>query len=145
MAKTTSRSAWKQRERAAAGLFGAKRQPCSGSSGRDDQTRSDSTHPRLFVETKLKANHAVRTLFDKTRELARKEGKTAVLALASKHKPGVLVCIHSDDLAAVLREFAVANDLPADINVPPGWPPQVGRAAEPEDLFPLFPGDPSRD
>jgi hypothetical protein len=59
---STHRSSWKRRERNAAGLFGAQRQSLSGSSGRADRTRSDSTHPSLFIETKFQAASTVRTL-----------------------------------------------------------------------------------
>src|SRR5258708_5882123 len=97
----TSRNTWKQRERDVADIFGCKRQPCSGSSGRSDQTRSDSTHPTLFLETKLREKHATRTLFDQTKVLATREGKIPVVCLADKGRPGLLVCIHSDDLPVV--------------------------------------------
>ena len=97
-----SDKAWKQAERRAAAIFDTKRQRCSGSGGREDETRSDSKHPKLFLETKLHAYHAARTLFDATKELAKKEGKLPVLMLATKNRPGFLVCVHSDDLV----EFA---------------------------------------
>ena len=51
---STHRSTWKRRERDAARLFGARRQVLSGSSGREDVTGSDTTHERLFIETKLR-------------------------------------------------------------------------------------------
>jgi hypothetical protein len=108
MAKT-SRSAWQQRERNAAALFGSKRQPWSGSGGREDCTRSDSTHDRLFIETKLRASCATRSLFDATKALARAEGKTPVLALATKGKPGLLIVVASEDLPKLVREFAKAH------------------------------------
>ena len=98
MAKT-HRSTWKKREAQAAGLFGAKRQRCSGSSGREDCSRSDSTHARIFLETKLRASHAAVALFDAVCVLARKEGKVAVVALAQKGRPGVLLVIDPADLA----------------------------------------------
>jgi hypothetical protein len=100
----TSKSAWKARERTAARLFGAERQVGSGSLGREDRSRSDSTHDRLFLETKLRARCAVRTLYDATRELAKKEDKLPVLALASKGRPGLLIVVHSDDLDSFARE-----------------------------------------
>jgi hypothetical protein len=106
MAKT-HKSTWKQRERQGAALFGAKRQVLSGSGGRDDRSRSDSTHPRLFVETKLRQRHATRVLWDATAALAKRESKTPVLILASKGRPGVLVCVHSDDLPVMLAEYQV--------------------------------------
>jgi len=129
----THKSTWKQREREAASLFGSKRQRCSGSSGRGDCSRSDSTHATLFIETKLRASHAAVALFEATRILARREGKIPVIALAQKGRPGVLLVIDPADLAAVAREYAEANAIPADCPTPP-MPPQPGRSAGPEDL-----------
>jgi hypothetical protein len=103
---STHRTSWKRRERHGAALFGAKRQPASGSSGRTDQTRSDSTHPRLYVETKLRASSTVRTLWERTREQARREGKTPVVVLYARSKPGGLIVVHQDDLATVAAELA---------------------------------------
>ena len=103
---STHRSTWKRRERDAARLFGVERQPLSGSSGRPDGTRSDSTHGRLYVETKLRAASAVRTLWERTRDAARRERKTPVVILYAKGKPGGLVIVHQDDLAAVAAELA---------------------------------------
>jgi hypothetical protein len=85
---STHRSNWKRWERHAAGLFGARRQPLSGSSGLPDRSCSDSTHGRLFIETKLEAASAVRTLWERTRAQARRERETPVLALYTKGKPG---------------------------------------------------------
>ena len=121
----TSKSCWTARERQAARMFGAERQPCSGSSGRDDITRSDSTHDRLFIETKVKASSSMVSLFDSTREHARREGKTPVLMLATKGRPGFLVVCRADDLAAVAAELA-GSDLPL--------PSPLGRSAEDADL-----------
>jgi hypothetical protein len=109
MSGPTHRSTWKARERQAAALFGSKRQRCSGSSGREDCSRSDSTHDRLFIETKLKASNATVTLFDDTKALAKAEGKTPVLLLAKKNRPGFLVVLDSADLAVIMAEFAAAR------------------------------------
>ena len=68
--------------------------------------RSDSTHPRLYVETKLRASSSVRTLWERTRDLARREGKTPVVILYSKGKPGGLIVVHQDDLATIAAELA---------------------------------------
>lgn len=106
---STARRTWQKSEGRAAAIFGAKRQPGSGSGGRPDLTRSDSVHPTLFVESKLRERHAVRTLFDSTKELARRERKTPVLMLADKGRPGHLVVIHSDDLRAVVVEWMAVN------------------------------------
>lgn len=108
--KKTSASAWKQRERDMAALFGAKRARCSGSSGREDCSRSDSTHYSLFIETKLQGGpNATRTLLDATRQLATKEGKAAVLGIASKARQGFMLVVHSDDFEAIVAEYVAAN------------------------------------
>lgn len=103
---------WKQAERRVAAMFGCLRARLSGSSGRDDQSASDSTHATLFLETKYRERHAVRTLHEATRTLAKRERKTAVVALVDKGKPGALVCVHSDDLAALAVEYLAANYSP---------------------------------
>ena len=96
----TARNTWKQGERRVARFFGSERTPLSG--GNSGHTRSDTLHPRLFIETKMRKVHAVRTLHDETKELAKKEGKIPVVALIDKNRPGFLLCVHSDDWAEVL-------------------------------------------
>jgi hypothetical protein len=108
----THRRTWQRREGRVAALLGALRQPLSGSSGRGDQTASDSTHPRLFVECKYRTKHAARTLFDAVRRAAREEKKLPVLALADRGRPGVLICVHSDDLLDFVAELAAAGGDP---------------------------------
>lgn len=103
---STHRRTWQRKEQQAAKLFGSRRKVLSGSSGRDDETRSDSVHPRLYIETKLRAASATRTLWEATRTLARREGKTPVLMLYGKGKVGALVVCHEGDLAAVAAELA---------------------------------------
>lgn len=107
---STARGTWKAFERRVATFFGCCRAVLSGSSGRDDATCSDSTHPTLFLECKLRERHTTRTLHDKTRELARKERKTPVLALADKSRPGFLLVVHSDDWRQVLVEWIASQD-----------------------------------
>jgi hypothetical protein len=99
---------WKRAEERVAATFGVRRQPLSGASGRDDLTASDTTHPTLFIESKLRARHVARTLHDETKRLATKEGKTPVLALFDKNRPGFLLGIHSDDFLAVVAEFVAS-------------------------------------
>jgi hypothetical protein len=106
----THRSSWKRRERDGAKLFGARRQVLSGSSGRPEVTCSDSTHERLFIETKLRASSSVRSLWEKARDLARRERKTPVLMLYSQHKPGALVVVHENDLAVVATELTAVPE-----------------------------------
>ena len=74
-----------------------------------DITRSDSNHPRLFIESKYRERHAVRTLYDGTKALAKKEGKAPVLALFDKGRSGFLLCIHGDDFPTVAAEFSLAS------------------------------------
>jgi hypothetical protein len=104
----THRRTWQQAEGRAAALFGCCRQVCSGSSGRQDLTSSDSTHPVLFIESKLRDRHAARTLHDATKKRAAKERKTPVLALFDKNRPGSLLCIYSEDFMTVVAEYAAA-------------------------------------
>jgi hypothetical protein len=111
MSKTTrtSRRTWQQAEGRAAALFGCRRAPGSGSSGRDDApTCSDSTHSQLYLESKLRQYHAARALHDVAKKRATREGKVPVLALFSKNRPGFLLAVHSDDLPIVLVEYAAA-------------------------------------
>jgi hypothetical protein len=124
----TARRTWQQAESRAAALFGVRRQIGSGSAGREDLTASDSTHPVLFIESKLRHCHTTRTLHDATKRLAARERKLPVLALFDKNRPGFLIVVHSDDLATVAAEFTKANALPADCDPPPGWPLAAGRA-----------------
>ena len=106
MAKT-SRNTWKQRERQVAEFFGTKRTPLSG--GNSGHTRSDTLHPRLFVEQKLRAKHAVVSLWDSTRNFAKKESKVPVVTLAEKGRPGFWIMVHASDFEAVAREIHHAD------------------------------------
>lgn len=106
---STHRSTWKRRERDAARLFGAERQPLSGSGGRADQTRSDCTHPRLSIETKLRASSSVPSLWDEPNHRARLEGKVPVLMLHGKGKLGWLAGCHERDLPELLEAVAAGR------------------------------------
>ena len=100
----THRRTWQKREGQVAAMFGSKRKPGSGSGGRDDETSSDSVHPRLYIETKTKAKHTAVTLWDDTAAKAKKEGKVPVVCLCEKGRPGFWIMVRSTDLAAVLAE-----------------------------------------
>jgi len=71
---------WKTTERRAARFFGAERNRLSGSSGRPDISKSDSTHYALFIEAKRRKGFmsALRQAKD-VHKLAKKEGKLGVL------------------------------------------------------------------
>ncbi len=100
----TSRGTWKTRERLVARFFGTERTPLSGGSSR--HTRSDSLHPRLFIENKLRVKHSAVSLWDRTKKLAKREDKTPLVTLAEKGRPGFWVVVHSSDLQAVASEVA---------------------------------------
>jgi hypothetical protein len=105
----TSRRTWQIAEGRAAGLFGCRRQPLSGSSGRDDVgSTSDSTHETLFLESKFRHRHAVRALHDAVKKRAAKEKKVPILALHDKGRPGFLLVIHSDDFLAATAAYIAA-------------------------------------
>ena len=92
----TARRTWKQRESNVANFFHGERTPLSG--GNSKITRSDVIHDELFIECKLKKKHAVISLWDATKKLAEKEGKTPVVALCEKERPGFWIMVHSSDL-----------------------------------------------
>jgi hypothetical protein len=131
---STHRSTWKRRERNAASLFGAQRQVLSGSSGRGERSRSDSTHERLYIEAKTRASSAVRRLWENTKKLAHREHKVAVVMLFDKHKPGALIVVHQDDLAAV------ASELAKDRQAAQGTYPAREDEVEPQVDRPIVPG-----
>lgn len=129
---STHRRTWQKREQSAAALFGASRQYGSGSGGRADQTTSDSDHPRIYLETKTYARQAVRSLWRDTLLAARKEGKTAVLALYEKSKAGALLVIHESDLDAVCEERRKALvSAPAADAAESGACPRAGEGMKP--------------
>lgn len=107
MAKTARRT-WQRAEGRAAALFGSRRQYGSGGGGREDQTRSDSTHPRLFLELKLREVHTAVTLWGTVKHLARLERKVPVCVLSEKNRPGQWLVVHTDDLDAVMAERMAA-------------------------------------
>ena len=102
---------WKGRERQIAAFFGTKRTPLSG--GNSGHSRSDSRHPRLFLEDKHRKRHAVISLWDETKVLAEKEEKIPVVALTQHGRPGFWIMVHSSDLLDVAAEAALA--IPEDI------------------------------
>jgi hypothetical protein len=103
--------AWKAFERRVAAFWGCLRNIGSGTLGRPDLlSASDSTHPYLFIEAKHHKRHAARTLWDKTKELAKKERKIPILALGDCGRPGWLAVIYCDDLVAVARLIVARED-----------------------------------
>lgn len=100
---------WKQRERKAALAIGAKRNVGSGSMGRADKSRSDSTHGMIFLECKHRKKHSAVTLWDDTKAKAAKEGKTPIVSLTEHKRPGCWYVVRDCDvplLAEILAEAA---------------------------------------
>lgn len=104
---------WKGRERKIAAYFGTVRTPLSG--GNSGHSRSDSRHPRLFLEDKHRKRHAVISLWDETKKLAEKEGKTPVIALTQHGRHGFWIMCHCDDLQVVAAEARIDNPRTKDI------------------------------
>jgi hypothetical protein len=88
-----SDKAWKAFERRVATYFGGVRCPVLGT-----DTKADVNHETLFVECKQRAKHTVVTLWDTVKKRADKEGKTPVVCLSEKNRPGFWIVVHSDDL-----------------------------------------------
>jgi hypothetical protein len=102
--------AWKARERTAAAAIGANRQRCSGSSGIKGQTRSDSDHPRIYLEGKMRAAHAVINLWDDTAAKAKREKKTPLVCLSVKGRPGRWWLLHHRDVKQLAIEWLAQQD-----------------------------------
>ena len=96
---------WKAAERRVAALFGVTRTPLSGGNGK--QTRSDTLHPRLFIETKYRKYFANVTLFLETAALAVAEKKMPVLVLVEKARkcPFAVVPLKKRYLLRLLDEL----------------------------------------
>jgi len=105
---TTSRSTWKAFERRVASFFGSRRAPLSGSNG--GQTASDSLHPDLYIEAKLRAKSAVCTLFEQVERSARVEDKLPVVALQHKNRAGWLLVCRPGDLVEIAKN--ITTDCP---------------------------------
>ena len=90
---------WKVFERYIAGFFSYARNSLSG--GNSKLTRSDSTHPNLFISCKYTRsnNRTLRDLLTEEREKADKEGKTAVLCIGEfDDRQNTMVILHLKDL-----------------------------------------------
>ena len=99
--------AWKQAERRAAALLGTRRTPLSG--GNSGGTRSDTSHPTLFLEVKQRTRHAVWAVYVDAKDKAKREQKIPVVVLDQKRSPGSLWCVHSDDLVAFANAVLAAQ------------------------------------
>lgn len=96
---------WKNKERKIADYFGTTRTPLSG--GNSKITRSDTLHPKLFIEQKHRKKYALVSLWDKVKKMARKENKIPIITLTQDNKHGFWIVVHSNDLEHFIE---VLND-----------------------------------
>nr|UVN00102.1 MAG: holliday junction resolvase [Bacteriophage sp.]UVY51509.1 MAG: holliday junction resolvase [Bacteriophage sp.]UWD62301.1 MAG: holliday junction resolvase [Bacteriophage sp.]UWD69339.1 MAG: holliday junction resolvase [Bacteriophage sp.]UWD76968.1 MAG: holliday junction resolvase [Bacteriophage sp.] len=100
--KPTSKSCWKSFEREVAKHFGTKRVPLSGSNS-GHNTNSDTLHPKLYIECKVRGKSAIWTLFEDTRNKAKVEKKIPIIALRQKGGKGYLLVIRPEDLHKISK------------------------------------------
>lgn len=93
---------WKAFERRVAAFFGCERNPLSGRNSK--HSASDTLHRYLFIECKQSKRHAVISLWDKCKVLAKKEDKFPVVCLSEKGRPGFWIMCHSSDLLTVAAQ-----------------------------------------
>lgn len=96
----TSKSAWKSFERVVATYFGTRRVPLSGSNS-GHGTNSDSLHPKLYIECKVRSKIALWQLFTDTEKKAKVEGKVPVVAIKQKGERGYLLVMRPEDLEKI--------------------------------------------
>lgn len=84
------------------------RTPLSG--GNSGGIWADIRHDFLFVEHKHKARHAVVSLWDTVKALAKKESKISIVTLSVKGRPGFWIMVHWDDLTAVANQREQAKN-----------------------------------
>jgi hypothetical protein len=95
-------STWKKSELRLARQYGAERISLSGGNNRQGGTRSDTTHPRLFIEVKHgKRFLAIWRLWKEYRALARAERKEPVLLLHPLGAQDTLAVISAERHAAL--------------------------------------------
>ena len=98
--KPTSKECWKSFERLVASFFGTKRVPLSGSNS-GHGTNSDSLHPRLYIECKVRGRIALWQLFTDTEKKAKVEGKIPIVAIKQKGEKGYLLVLRPENLGKV--------------------------------------------
>lgn len=98
--KPTSKECWKSFERTVATYFGTRRVPLSGSNS-GHGTNSDSLHPKLYIECKVRSKIALWQLFTDTEKKAKVEGKVPVVAIKQKGEKGYLLVMRPEDLEKI--------------------------------------------
>lgn len=98
----TSKSCWKSFERKVAEFFGTKRVPLSGSNS-GHGTNSDSLHPKVYIECKVREKFSIWSLFVDTEKKAKVEKKVPVVALKQKGEQGYLLLLRPEDLQKLAK------------------------------------------
>lgn len=98
--RPTSKSTWKGFERTVAEFFGTKRVPLSGSNS-GHNTNSDSLHPSLYIECKVRGKISLWSLFEDTENKAKVEKKFPIVAIKEKGKKGYLLLIRPENLVDI--------------------------------------------
>ena len=96
----TSKGTWKSFENLVAKFFGTRRVPLSGSNS-GHGTNSDSLHPKLYIECKVRSKIALWQLFTDTEKKAKVESKVPVVAVKQKGEKGYLLLIRPEDLQKI--------------------------------------------
>jgi len=109
---------WKAVERRVAAFFGTLRNRCSGSSGRSDESASDTVHPTLYIETKHGdlarfMNTEGRMMMELGAHGAEQEGKRFVAAIHPKGEAGFWIVVHSGDFLAVAKDVMARTEAQA--------------------------------
>jgi hypothetical protein len=111
---------WKRFERYVAGMFSSLRNSLSG--GNSKLTRSDSTHPKLFISCKYtRHNHkTLRQLLGEERQKAKVEKKTAVLFIGEfDDRANTMVVLALKDLPEFCRMVKNGEVTVAEATVEP--------------------------
>lgn len=98
--RTMSKTTWKSFENLVAKFFGTRRVPLSGSNS-GHGTNSDSLHPKLYIECKVRGKIALWQLFTDTEKKAKVESKVPVVAVKQKGEKGYLLLIRPEDLQKI--------------------------------------------
>lgn len=96
--------AWKAFERRVATFFGSTRNSLSGMNSK--VTASDSLHPELFIECKLRAKFAHHETLKEATSKAIKEDKIPIVVTQKKYDRGFCITVHEEYLFSLLRIYA---------------------------------------
>ena len=107
---STSKSCWKNFERAVAKLFGTRRTPLSG--GSSAHTRSDTLHSEIFIECKVrgKGMKTIYRWFSEAETQAAQESKIPMLVFREKGVNDPIIMIKQRDLEYIVKTLVEAKN-----------------------------------